>query len=294
MNVRKKAIAAAILLLLAAGASLCAFLQRDSGWKVTQYASVSGGQAMFYTITDSRGYLAIVDGGFDVDSEQVLRQIRKHHNHVDAWILTHTHPDHVGAFNAIMSDPSGRPDVDHIYTVQANTERYRETARDYDDFSAHEDFETAAETLPQLEYLKENDILDLDGLRMKVLSAWDGQVDAMDSHLCNNGSLMFRLDAPQRSMLFCADVQAEREPYILAGHRQELAADYVQCGHHGNWGLSEAFYDLVRPEEAFLDGPEYLFEESDLYDGYQLKEYFKEKGVICHSFADAPSSVVLK
>ena len=294
MRIHKNVIKAACLLLLAAAAAAGAFLLQGSRWTVTQYASDSGGQGMFYTVTDRRGYLAIIDGGFDVDSGQVLRQIRKHHNHVDAWIITHTHPDHVGAFNEIMTDPDTRPEVDHIYTVKANTERYRATARDYDDFSAHEDFAAAAAELPQVAYLEENDILDLGGLRMKVLSAWDERVDAMDSHLCNNGSLMFRLDAPRRSMLFCADVQKEMEPYILAGHREELAADYVQCGHHGNWGLTAEFYDLVSPKEAFLDGPAYLFEESDLYDGYLLKKYFEEKGVVCHTFADAPSAVVLK
>lgn len=291
---RKKLIIIAGLLLLAAAAAAWAFTQRDSGWTVTQYASVSGGQGMFYTITGPGGYLAVVDGGFDVDSEQVLRQIRKHRNHVDAWIITHTHPDHAGAFNEIMSDAGSRPAVDHIYTVKANTERYRETARDYDGFETHEAFTAIAAELPQVEYLAENDELDLGGLHMKVLSAWDEHVDAQDSHLCNNGSMMFRLDAPERSMLFCADVQKEMEPYILEAHRDELQADYVQCGHHGNWGLTTDFYDLVRPSEAFLDGPAYLFEESDLYDGYLLKKYLEDSGAACHTFADAPSSVVLK
>ena len=48
---RKKLIIIAGLLLLAAAAAAWAFTQRDSGWTVTQYASVSGGQGMFYTIT---------------------------------------------------------------------------------------------------------------------------------------------------------------------------------------------------------------------------------------------------
>lgn len=279
------------LLLLAGG---WAFLRRENRWTVTRYASVTGGQSMFYTIADRRGFFAIVDGGYDVDAEQVLQQISRHRNHVDAWIITHTHPDHAGAFNAVMADRETRPEVDRIYTVQANTARYRETARDYDGYSTHETFIALAEELPQLTYLAENDTLDLGGLRMKVLSAWDSHVDAMESHLCNNGSMMFRLDAPRTSMLFCSDVQKEMEPYILEGHRQELKADFVQCGHHGNWGLTTDFYDLVSPTEAFLDGPAYLYEESDLYDGYELKTYFENRGVKCLTFSDAPSKTVLK
>ena len=267
---------------------------RQEQWTVTQYASVSGGQCMCYTISGRNGFFAIVDGGYDVDAEQVRELIRKHHDHVDAWIITHTHPDHAGAFNKIMSDPANGITIERIYTVRANTERYRETAQSYDGFETHEDFVELTGDLEQLAYLEENDTLDLGGLKMKVLSAWDQNVDALPDHLCNDGSMMFRLDAPQRSMLFCADVQKEMEPFILAAHADELKATYVQCGHHGNWGLSLDFYERVAPEEAFLDGPDFLFLEGDVYDGYLLKQYFDEKGVTCHMLSSAPAKVILK
>ena len=279
--------------LLLAGGIAYKFL-RQNQWTITQYGSISGGQCMCYTITDRHGFFAIVDGGYDVDAEQVRQLIRKHHNHVNVWIITHTHPDHAGAFNEIMADPSNGITVDRIYTVQANTERYRETAQSYDGFQTHEDFVKLTEKMDQLEYLGDNDTRDLDGLKMKVLSAWDKNVDALPSHLCNDGSMMFRLDAPDRSMLFCADVQAEMEPYIYAAHEDELKADYIQCGHHGNWGLSLDFYDRVAPEEAFLDGPDFLFEEGGVYDGYLLKQYFDEKGTVCHLLSQAPAKVILK
>ena len=285
------------LLIIAAALACLISWRYPNRWTVTQYASQSDAQAMIYTITDRRGHFVIVDGGYDTDAEFVRKLIAKHHDHVDAWIITHTHPDHAGAFNAIMFGPENDIQIDHLYTVNANTDRYRETAQPYDRFDVHEMFEQLTADMPQVEYLAENDELDLIGLRMKVLSAWDERVDALKDHLCNDGSMMFRIEGKANSMLFCADVQKEMEQYILPAHKDELKCDYVQCGHHGNWGLTTEFYDYVEPKAAFMDAPGGLFvhdENNEKYDGYLLKEYFDERGVKVYTFDDAPSKVVLR
>ena len=249
---------------------------------------------MFYTITDRRGRLVVVDGGWEADAPEVEETIRSLGGHVHAWIITHPHPDHVGAFNAVMAhfeDADIR--LDHVYTVRVREKRYHETAEYYDDYPAYEKFKTHCGNLGSVvTYLKENDVLDLIGLRMKVLSAWDEKVDVFENNECNNGSLMFRLEGNGKSMLFCADVQKEMEEYIVPAHRDELKSDYVQLAHHGNWGLTEEFYDLVDPEAAFVDGPSSIIDEEDsIYDGWQLRDALQEKGVTLYRFGTAPNEV---
>ena len=73
-------------------------------WTITSYAPIEGIQAMSYTIVDDNNNLIIIDGGYEADSETVKQIIHEHDNHVIAWIITHPHPDHVGAFNSIMSE----------------------------------------------------------------------------------------------------------------------------------------------------------------------------------------------
>lgn len=78
----------------------------ENYYKITEYASVSGNQAMIYSIEDELGNLILVDGGWKVDAEQVRTIIAEHGNHVKAWILTHPHEDHISAFNVISAENS--------------------------------------------------------------------------------------------------------------------------------------------------------------------------------------------
>ena len=87
---------------------------KDSGWTVTQYSDLTGGQAGFYTLEDGAGHFLIVDGGWAGNEARVRDAIKMHNNHVDAWILTHPHQDHIGAFNAIYANPDGIT-IDRIY-----------------------------------------------------------------------------------------------------------------------------------------------------------------------------------
>lgn len=265
-------------------------------WRITQYASVTGQQSMFYTVEDEAGNLAIVDGGYEEDKDQVLGMIRLHHNHVTDWIITHPHPDHAGALNAILRENAdGRIKIDHIYTTKVNAQRYEETARDYDGIGTFYTFSSLTERMANLTFLSENDEADILGLKMKVLHAWDNHVDEETRNLLNDGSLMFLLIGNQNRFLFCGDTQKEMEQYIIPAHKEELKADFVQCGHHGNWGLSTEFYDLVNPKEAFLDAPSYIVNDTaGKYDAPALKSYFLERGITVHDFAHAPYTVKLE
>ena len=95
-----------------------------SSWKVTQYGSDSDfQQSMFYTIKGSNGKLIVIDGGWDYDAKRVRDTIKKLGGKVNLWIITHPHPDHVGAFNQIFANPDGmwiaKGDAD-VQTVQLN------------------------------------------------------------------------------------------------------------------------------------------------------------------------------
>lgn len=263
-------------------------------WIGEQYSLVPKLNGMFYSISDPYGKLVLVDGGWDGENAQrVLEVIRAHQNHVSAWIVTHPHPDHVRALNEILRT---HPEVqiDTIYAPNVNQKRYEETARNYDDYPAYMDFlkETAGH---KVVYLKENDTLDLlDGLKMKVFSAWDATTDTFSHDLCNLGSLMFKLTGGNKSILFCGDTHRSMERKVLEAHGDELGAEYLQTAHHGSNGLSLNFYDHVHPEVAFMDSQDTVARSTTSgFKGYQVNLYFVRKGVTVNTYSDGDYVFVL-
>lgn len=265
------------------------------GYEITQFGTSTGAQCMFYTIRDDEGRLVVIDGGYTADETNVANIIKKFGGHVDTWILTHPHPDHIGAFNAIYPKLKDYGiTVDHIYATDTNHDRYVETAKDYDAVDTFLTFEKLTKGDKKLKFLHENDEFDLlPGLHMKVLHAWDKNVDKTENNLCNNGSLMFKLTGKKQSMLFCADTQYQMEEYIVPGHKDELKCDYVQCGHHGNWGMSMDFYKLTGAKRAFFDGPNYLYDDDKgSYDGHKTADFFRGNAYISR-LAAAPTVIKL-
>jgi len=246
-------------------------------WNVTQYESVTGKQAMIYAITDRYNRLTLIDGGHTQDANLVRSIIKSHNNCVYAWILTHPHPDHIGAFNEIMENNKNIK-VNRIFATKVDSKRYHETARSYDDIATYDRFCKIARNHKNVKYLQENDTFSVWGLSFKVLHGWDSEVNKLKSHLCNNGSLMFKISGATKSMLFCSDTQSEMQDFIYPGHKNELKSDYVQCGHHGSQGLTNYFYSLVDADVAFMDAPPWLFTNNGSYDAYRLKNYLESKG----------------
>ncbi len=80
---------------------------------VTQYADATGVQGTFYAITNDTT-LIIIDGGWADNAAAVREVIAAHGNHVNAWILSHPHQDHAGAFNQIYASPDGIT-IDAVY-----------------------------------------------------------------------------------------------------------------------------------------------------------------------------------
>ena len=297
---RERQVLACILLcgiiLTAFGLTLYHTRHAGNRWTVTSYAPANGNQGTFYTITDQNNHLVIVDGGYDSDAQQVLNILKQHNYHADAWIITHAHPDHAGAFNAILATyPDTNVTIGQIYTTKINQKRYEETAHDYDVIDTWYTFNRLTQKMNNVTYLKAGDELDLIGLHMKVLHAWDKATEQQQANLLNDGSLMFRLSGRKTSMLFCADVQKEMEDEIIFSYSNDLKSDYVECGHHGNWGLDTRFYDLVDPKAAFMDCPDQILNDTTgTYDAPQLKSWFEGKGVTVYSFHTAPNHVVLE
>ncbi len=266
-------------------------MEKVSDILITQYGNNEGNQSSFYTIETSKGRLIVIDGGFETDEAYVREVLTAKGKRVNAWILTHYHQDHAGAFCKIYENPDGIK-IGKIYAVTpAPLELYVENAP-WDETYTYERFMELG--IEEINYLHAGDKKKIAGVNMRVLNAYDDYVDEISDDLHNDGSMMFKVYGKKESMLFCADVGKRMSEWIMEHYGEKLPSDYLQMGHHGNGGLSEEFYRKVNPKAAFFDAPAWLFDsEEKKYTSQENKRIMEDIGAVLYSFEGAPHSVQL-
>lgn len=260
------------------------------GWLVTQFGDPMQQQEMCYVITTGTG-LVIIDGGYSYETPRLREIISRYGNSVEAWILTHYHPDHITAFMDIAEDPQGI-EIHHIYTVEQADLALMQEKASWDDFSALERFHSLE--ISGIEYLHRGDELDLLGLKMEVLNAYDSSLDTMTNDLMNDSSLVFRLTGTEDSFLFCADAGVGLTDFLTAEYGENLKSDYVQMGHHGFGGLGESFYRLVAPRAAFFDAPAWLMTGEGDRSTREKEALMRDMDCVIFSYYTAPNQILLK
>lgn len=261
----------------------------ESKYKITSYASVKNSHALIYSIEDSEGRLIMVDGGWEEDAGLVREIIGG--REVEGWILTHPHPDHIGAFNSIYAE--GNCEIKKIYANPVDYDKYQETASEHDQFSVYERF-LALTKDEEINYLSAGDKLEIIGLEIEVFNSFDFEkmTKAGSDNRGNDGSLMFKVSSEHSSMLFCGDVGAAMSSAIIEQFGTRLKSDFVQMGHHGNGGSSETLYRIVQPKAAFFDAPDWLIEGKE-FNTQTKMQLMRSMGSEILTYESAPNSVYL-
>lgn len=290
-------------------------------WKVTQYASVTGNQAMIYSITDLKGNLYLIDGGWDADASQVRKIIDDNGGRVTAWFLTHPHTDHINAFTTIM-ESGDVPEIGAVYASEFDPVKYKEEAEDWDVYSDFERFYHVMNDNPKnkkmLHYLHAGDTLELPDFNAECLHDYTTKVGG---DAANDGSLMIRFVVPYENdvskltithfdgqatevvntpthslFLVCGDIGESQSEEIIKNYSDKLHAYILQAAHHGNGGLSKELYDIVNPETVFFDAPDYLFNPApdSPYETEMTKTIFEALDSKILSYATAPNSVTMR
>ncbi len=269
---------------------------RDTYYTITQYSSTSGSQSLIYTVEDASGRFMIIDGGWESDAQQLRQIIEAHDNKVDAWVITHPHQDHVGAFNVLMGESDTPIRVGHIYASDFDDSNYHKEAQEWDNIENYDKFLNVTKNMENVTFLKKGDELQVIGLKMEVYSSYSNKIGVEAVSAANDGSLMFKLSASTQSILFCGDVGSQMAPKILEEWKDQLSADYIQMGHHGNGGLTEEFYRNVHPTIAFFDAPEWLMypAEGTSYTTPENREIMESMGAQILWYSTTPNRVELR
>lgn len=272
---------------------------------ITQYGSDDYDKpSMCYTIDDQKGHLIIIDGGNKDEYKRIYDVIKMYDRHVYAWILTHPHDDHIGAFNYIYKTfvkeaAEGKNDyhqvaIDKIYAVDIDSDYYHKIAREWDYIDYFDEFNSLMKGEANLEYVKDGQQYEIGDHSFKVYNSFtEDSYNIKTGSLPNAAGMVFELFGKDESMLFLSDLEQENADLMMSKYGDELKSNYVQAAHHGQ-NLDYDIYDLVGADTVFVDAPYFLRQEDkSTHTAYEHLQYFKDKMNIL-TYDTVPNTIVLK
>ena len=272
------------------------YYKKKPTWVLTQYADTTGNQAMFYTFYNPyNGTLIVIDGGWSGNADQVRNVILGYGGVVDAWIVTHYHEDHCGAFNEIYGDPQGI-EIRDVYVSSLDKDVFDEVKNDWDTPETFERFLTQTKGDKRIHYPERGDEIsvgrdDEAKLDIKFFNTYDDFLVEMvkGQDYPNNCSLVFTVSGVNDKMLFMGDFyNPEMGEYWIDTYGTEMYAKYLQAPYHGNSIMPDTFYEKQGAITIFFDAPESLMRNEDLR-AKDLKAWCDANGVETYDYRTAPN-----
>ena len=118
----------------------------------------------------------------------------------------------------------------------------------------------------KMRILSGGDVLDIGAAHFHILYSHDFEITA---NVCNNTSLVFRMELGGKSVMFTGDCGVEAGHKVLRLWKDSglLQCDYCQMAHHGQNGCDRAFYEAVAPSACIWCTPTWLW-NNDAGKGY--------------------------
>jgi len=222
----------------------------------------------------------VIDGGRPLDMPSLKKCIGN--RHISAWILTHPHIDHIGGFVDEVSKNGGVDfDVEKIYyhfppySLIENT-----NVSDYEYFSEElnemlPDFNRIEPTIrDKCHIVNSGESITVDECKIDFLFTFH---DGLYSNVINDSSLVFKLTAPNKSVLFLGDLGPDGGDFLFRESRQHLKADIVQMAHHGHMNVGFEVYAEIMPKTCLWCCPEWLYNEPEFPEYLSKTEkHFKD------------------
>ncbi len=193
------------------------------------------GQGDCSLIVMPNGRTVLIDASVKDEGKNILEYLSYQNvTHIDYFILTHPHADHIGGAREVIETLS----VGKVVMTDIET-----------DTSVFENLLLAIDkkNIP-VHIAKVGDIIKLDNANMKVL----GPAEKTDD--LNNMSIVLRLDYGKTSFLFTGDAEQPSEKDMLEKFSPtEFRADVIKVGHHGaSTSSSLDFITAVSPQYAVI------------------------------------------
>lgn len=244
--------------------------------KIVQLTHMTQPQSMGYVVVAKSGEILVVDGGHNGSGAELKRVIRQFGGHVDLWLLTHPHQDHFNGILELLSDPEEIA-YDRFGASVLSDEWAVEVAPKEPDYQDLHRWNAFARTMDDRFFeIKAGMTFRLGTMKVEILSEANPDLKV---NPFNNQSCAFRVTEDGFTMLFLGDLGVEAGDRLMQTGC-DLHADAVQMAHHGQQGVTEAFYRAVAPKYAFWPTPKWLWDNVRYIGGPAGEGPFKTPEVI--------------
>ena len=88
--------------------------------------------------------------------------------------------------------------------------------------------------------------------------------DGLYANLMNDSSLVFKVTAPNKTVLFLGDLGPDGGDELFRESRHLLKSDIVQMAHHGHMNVSMEVYAAIAPEACMWCCADWLYNEPEV------------------------------
>ena len=224
----------------------------------------------------------VIDGGRREDMPSLKECING--RHISAWILTHPHEDHISGLVHEL-ETNGAADFD-IGTVYCHFPPYDEiidnhNMPDYDYYKCDLDEMLPAwnKVFPKIKdrthIVTQVESIIVDELKIDFIYTYH---EGLNTNPVNDSSLVFKVTAPNKTVLFLGDLGAEGGDMLFRESRHLLKADIVQMAHHGHMNVGMEVYAEIMPEACIWCAPDWLYNEAEIPEYLSNTEKLKRMG----------------
>lgn len=232
-----------------------------------------GGQSMLWQLAD--GSYIVVDGGYNLADHATQLYLHMRKNAPDpnnitiaAWILTHAHGDHHGAFLQFCKLYTNRVKIE-MFVGNFPSGEIRKAGGITDGMSASKITSYMTENFPGVPLLKARvgQKLHIRDAEVEILYTHDSFAPRELTYL-NTASLIFAMNIGGQRFLITGDASQDACLITHSMYGDSLKSDYVQIAHHGAGVGSSSIFGLTSLYSS-AQAPVVLWPASDrAYNSY--------------------------
>ena len=209
------------------------------------------GNGECYIVTLEDGRYVIIDGGYTNDADGLYNFLVDNNKRKDgkvvvaAWIISHSHADHYGAFSEFTKKYGSEITLEYIVAAPGAERMY--TNGGFDSWLTKNLPSALEQYKAQFIRPHTGQILTFCDVEFQMLYTAENYAPNLISGE-NNASLIFRMTSEGQSVLFNNDAEFRVAEWMANTYGDALKSDMMQVNHHGRSGSYDLYFSYVKPQ----------------------------------------------